>query len=794
MEKFIELASKYINASSEEEMLKYENLLYFHNFIPILLFLTVFNMLFFSFFHIDFRMTVINTLGFVGIILVFLFAKYFVKSEHTKSNIIIAAFSIFLVFLFTHYYDFLFDVVWSIAAIFIVISMGRNDNKMLIFISIDMVILSGYAIIRFPLLNPVQVFVSRILTFLGLLFVITVIKKIHKMRVDMIRSQLIQTEVIAQISSEMITINQDNYKSKIIRFLELIGTLNNIDRISILKLSADKLSLINEVEWNALGFEGITVQTIDVLGDYWWCEQIESREIFVLSDVDTVDSAVCLGKKIMQQFNIRSLISIPILLNENIYGFLVINTIKKLEKWRVDEKRMMTVLANMLGAAYLKLENEKNVLQMAYYDVLTGLPNRFMFNNKLDEYLEYAKINNTDIAVLFIDLDSFKSINDTLGHKSGDALLVQLAKNLNDCLKQDEMIARFGGDEFVFLRTNSEGDCLTKRMQEIMAVLNEPVTLNGQKYYVTASVGVAVFPDDGEDSDTLVKNADLAMYKAKELGKNQFAFCNSSMKQSIEKQVYISNLLNQALERNEFVLFYQPQINLATKKIIGVEALIRWNNPELGIISPGVFIPIAEQSGMIHPIGKWVMNTALSQNKKWHDMGFGPLRMAVNLSVEQFRNPELGTMVKDAIEQTGLDAKFVELEVTESVSIKETDNVIATLIEFKDLGVSISIDDFGTEYSSLARIKNLPIDRIKIAMEFVQGISVSKKDEAIAKSIITLADSLGLGVIAEGVETEQQLYFLENKMCDEVQGFYYYRPMPAEELEKILEEHGSCLK
>jgi EAL domain-containing protein (putative c-di-GMP-specific phosphodiesterase class I) len=319
-----------------------------------------------------------------------------------------------------------------------------------------------------------------------------------------------------------------------------------------------------------------------------------------------------------------------------------------------------------------------------------------------------------------------------------------------------------------------------------MGAFNRPMYVGEHEFFITASAGIAIYPDDGRDSNTLKKNADLAMYEAKELGKNQAAFCTAGLKEDVERRVQLSNLLYRALENRELVLYYQPLVDIATKKIIGVEALLRWDHPELGMISPGVFIPLAEQTGLINPIGRWVLETACRQNKAWQDAGLAPLRLAVNLSVEQFHDPNLVEIVGETLNDTGLEAQYLELEITESIAIRETGYICQILQKLKTLGVLIAIDDFGTKYSSLARIKQLPIDRIKMAMEFVHGISVSEKDEAIAKVIINLASNLGLKVIAEGVETESQFEFLKSRVCDEVQGYYFYRPMPAADLERLL--------
>ena len=626
-------------------------------------------------------------------------------------------------------------------------------------------------------------------SFLGLFSYATVVKKKDYSRLKIIKQQLAQADTISQISSDMLSINTDNIDEKIIRFLQSVGNYYEVDRVGITQLSKDGLSLNYGVEWIAPGIESLNNKgrKISVADSLWWSEQISCKNVCVVSDINEISSIMSIGSATKSALGVKSLMTVPIETNNRLYGFLVLHSVKKQKTWRADQKKMLTVLANILGDAYNKAETEKEINRLAYVDILTGLPNRFMFNAILEDALIDAKLHNTKLAVLFIDLDSFKSVNDTMGHEGGDALLSEVAKTLVDVLGPNDFAARFGGDEFIVLMTQfDEVKEISERSKNIMATFSKPIKVNNQDFFVTASSGISVYPYDGTDRDTLIKNADLAMYTSKDLGKCQITFCTSAMKEEVERKVFLTNKLYEAVQNNEFVLYYQPQVNIATKQIIGMEALIRWNSPELGMISPCVFIPLAEQSGLINPIGQWVFETACRQNKKWQDMGLPPVRMAVNLSIEQFHNPNLVEMISQVIKETGLDAKYIELEITESVAIKETSNVIPVLSDLKALGVTISIDDFGTEYSSLARIKNLPIDRIKMAMEFVHGITVSEKDEAIGKVILTLASNLGLKVIAEGVETEKQLNFLEKRVCDEVQGFYFYKPMPAGEVEKIL--------
>jgi EAL domain-containing protein (putative c-di-GMP-specific phosphodiesterase class I) len=315
--------------------------------------------------------------------------------------------------------------------------------------------------------------------------------------------------------------------------------------------------------------------------------------------------------------------------------------------------------------------------------------------------------------------------------------------------------------------------------------------VKGQEFFLTASAGIAIYPADGEDADTLIKNADLAMYASKEKGKNQYTICSPVMKEAVLQKTKLTNSLYRALENNELLLHYQPQVNIINGEIIGFEALLRWNHPDLGMILPLEFIGLAEQTGLIHPIGIWALETACRQNKNWQLLGFPPLRMAVNLSVEQFRNPKLVSLIERILSETGLEARYLELEITESMAVKEADYFIRMLQELKELGVTIALDDFGTEYSSLSRLKTLPADRIKIDTQFVHGLAANNKDKAITRTIIQLAGNLELKVIAEGVETEAQLEFFRQQKCYEIQGYYFYQPMPAADIEALLSNMSS---
>ncbi|MPM49336.1 putative signaling protein [bioreactor metagenome] len=447
---------------------------------------------------------------------------------------------------------------------------------------------------------------------------------------------------------------------------------------------------------------------------------------------------------------------------------------------------LLSIAANAIADTLVRLEDNRKIEWTAYHDGLTGLPNRLLFGRRLDQAIAQAEEAGGALGVAYVDLDSFKSINDTIGHQAGNQLIIDAASQLSGCTREGDCAARFGGDEFVLLLHVSGVDELTEKVQAVLSAVQKPIALCGQDYFITCSIGVALYPRDGTDARALLKNADLAMYQAKSQGKNQFALCSQLLKDRVRDSTRLTNLLFRALERSQLLVYYQPQVSLQSRQIVGLEALLRWRLPEEGFVGPQVFIPLAEQTGLIYSIGAWVLETACRDCRRWQDMGFPALRVAVNISVQQIENKQFSALVAETLERTGLASGHLELEVTESVANSRAVNMVERMNQLKALGVSLSIDDFGTGYSSLERLKLMPIDRIKMDIQFVQGIEKSEKDRAIAQVIIDLAKSLDMKVIAEGVETEEQLDFLRQRACDEVQGYYYYKPLPAPELEELL--------
>ncbi len=428
---------------------------------------------------------------------------------------------------------------------------------------------------------------------------------------------------------------------------------------------------------------------------------------------------------------------------------------------------------------------QARIEQQANYDTLTGLANRSLLNERLQQAIAAASKNGTRLAVVFVDLDRFKFINDSLGHHIGDELLCAIAGRLKANIREGDTVARLGGDEFVLLINGQrEPDSVALLLERMLADISQPWSIPQGDFTFTCSMGVALYPDDGDTAETLLKHADSAMYRAKETGRNNFQFFTAQLNALATERLELENKLRRALEREQFDLAYQPRVDLRSGKVVGVEALIRWRVSDEQTIEPSRFIPIAEEIGLIAPIGKWVLQTACAQNKAWQDAGLQPLVVSVNVSARQFRQEQFVKTVAHVLSETGLEPCYLEIELTESGVMHDAEEFVAMLNELNDLGVQIAIDDFGTGYSSLSYLKRFPVDRLKVDRSFVQDIVTDADDATIVRTIIALGHNLGLKVVAEGVETEQQLAFLRENDCDEFQGYLYGQPLPADELAK----------
>lgn len=451
-----------------------------------------------------------------------------------------------------------------------------------------------------------------------------------------------------------------------------------------------------------------------------------------------------------------------------------------------DEFNVLTHYVGVFTDIQERKKSEERIFHLAHYDALTGLPNRLSFYDKLQEAIVYGQRNNLPFAILFLDIDRFKDINDTSGHGVGDLVLRMVAQRLLRCVRSSDVVSRLGGDEFTIMLMNlGHVEGATIVAEKILHALTQKATIGDQDVFVSASIGITLFPSDGGDPQKLIKNADIAMYRAKELGRNNFQFYTTEINAQIVERLELQNRLYRALDHQQFELYYQPQIDTTTQTIVGVEALIRWNHPEIGMISPAQFIPLAEDKGLIVPIGEWVLATACEQVAEWRNSGF-PLKLAVNLSARQFRQANLAEEISKILSAAGLVAGDLELELTESYIMENPEEAIKILRKLKGMGVQLSVDDFGTGYSSLSYLKRFPIDTLKIDQSFVREVASDADNAAIVTAIIAMATSLKLQVVAEGVETEEQRQFLSSRGCTKMQGYFFSRPLTPENLSLLL--------
>jgi diguanylate cyclase (GGDEF)-like protein/PAS domain S-box-containing protein len=420
-------------------------------------------------------------------------------------------------------------------------------------------------------------------------------------------------------------------------------------------------------------------------------------------------------------------------------------------------------------------------------DELTGLTNRSLLNDRLDQAIKGAQRYQKEVCIFFLDLDNFKVINDTLGHSAGDELLKLIAKRLQNCARSEDTIARYGGDEFVLIFPQiARMEDAAQIAERLIDEISQPLQIKGHKFQGTTSIGISFYPQDGQDKETLLQHADAAMYQAKDKGRNTFCFYTEELNLRLMQRLILEGDLRQALKLEQLMVYYQPKLNLHTGKISGVEALLRWKHPEKGMIPPDQFIPLAEDTGLILPIGEWVLRTACCQAKAWQEAGLLPITVAVNVSPKQLQFANFDQIICDVLNDSGLESRYLDLELTEGAIMKEPEKMVVTLNRLKDIGVQISMDDFGTGYSSLSYLKRFPFDNLKIDKAFINDIPTDDGDVTLVLTIIAMAHNFKLKVVAEGVETQAQMDFLTQKNCDEIQGYFFSRPVPATEVEQLL--------
>ena len=463
--------------------------------------------------------------------------------------------------------------------------------------------------------------------------------------------------------------------------------------------------------------------------------------------------------------------------------------LEKLVELRTQE------LSRMVMALEKKADEQKvaeaRIQRLAYFDALTGLPNRLLLSDRCQHALRVAQRAHQPVALMFLDLDHFKNINDSLGHRVGDEVLVELAARLKATVREQDTVSRLGGDEFVLLLPDTDAAGAARVADKLIRTALLPIQIEEHELTVTPSIGIALYPKDGLDLDTLSKCADAAMYQAKGEGRNSYRFFTPEIQAHSDRNLVLDNALRRALERHQLELHYQPQISMATGEILGAEALLRWTHPVLGVISPAEFIPIAERNGLILPIGEWIIDTAVNQLADWMARGMAPITMAVNLSAVQFRHTDLPQFITRTLTHADLPPQRLELELTEGVAMTHPQDAIAVMDDLDQRGVRLSIDDFGTGYSSLSYLKRFQVYKLKIDQSFVRDITEDPDDKAIVAAIISMAHSLGLKTIAEGVETQAQLEFLRDQGCDEVQGYYFSRPLTPQAFEDFVRQ-GAC--
>ena len=727
---------------------------------------------------------------------------YFFKSIKAQENALGLYLGILMpIVMFVHFNESFSSIIWPVPIFFMMLTVIFNNKN----IFWGLAILSLLMEVIFWVIMPDSwLVIDKRFYFYRLLFygvgigLTAIITQIYVWRLLENSRQDAFQKMISELSSEFVTMSRNNFDQKINQLLKRSGKFTNTDRVYVGRFSTDEKTFFYTHEWLR---EGTTTLLTETETDWitarpWSVRQILKNGIVYIPNSDQLPLEADGERQRLKNRKIHSQILIPIQSNHRIIGLIGFDEVSSGKALRVIDHDWLRVLANILADAIAKVETENNMNYLAYYDPLTGIPNRALFYRRLEQAIELAKQTGKYLGVIFIDLDGFKEVNDTLGHDWGDQLLNRIGKRLTECLDEPDVVGRFGGDEFLIMVPQfSSRQELDGTIAKVMSIFHRPMLVSEQELYVSGSVGIAIYPKDGENVNVLIKNADMAMYAAKKSGKGRISYCSGDMKDELEEKLALTNSLYRALERQELFLHYQPQVSGSTKEITGFEALLRWEHPERGLISPEVFIPLAEQSGLISSIGEWVLMMACAQNKAWQDEGYPPVRMSVNLSIEQFRSSNLKRIIQNCLEATGLEPRYLELEITESIAMKTSQYVIRQLYALKNLGATISIDDFETAFSSMSRLKDLPVDRIKIDRQFVWGIGENSRDESVISIMIHLARELGLEVTAEGVETAAQLAFLKNEACDEIQGFYFSKPISADDVRQdIYESQATRIK
>lgn len=616
------------------------------------------------------------------------------------------------------------------------------------------------------------------------------VRDVYSRRVEEHRKQLLLQKTIADLSTELVRTRAPSFVESLKKTLRELSEGWEVDCAYFLASSKVGIPACNAY-WSRKGEippQDLQLGIIENLS--WLKERLEKDDLLLVSDVNALPPEENKFQDLLKDMGVHSAALVPVKREKRLLGLLILGA-KTKRRWQNHHQELFKVLANVLADVLERVRYESEIQRMAFYDTLTELPNRQFFVEHLKKEMQLAKRWKKLLAVAFLDLDSFKPINDAEGHAVGDKVLREVAQRIVRCVRGHDVVARFGGDEFLLLLGNiSSTEEIPPIMERVLRAIREPLRIGTQELCVTASCGIAIYPRDGENPEELIQAADLAMYVSKIMKGNRYSFYSPALREDAQRKRALISGLYRAPERGELVLYYQPQVNTRTGDIVGLEALLRWHHPDLGLLLPDAFMPLAEQTGLIVLIGEFVLQTACKQAKFWQRKGVAPLRMAVNLSFAQLCDPYLVDKVKKVLEEADLEANMLELEVTESVVFHNPERIIELLRKFKQLGVRVALDDFGRGYSSLVKLEMLPIDRIKIDQRLFQETSNSYRETTVVESIFKLLRSTNISVIAEGVENDKQIEFVLDQGCQEVQGYYYYRPMPPEEVETLLLERA----
>lgn len=713
------------------------------------------------------------------------------KSTRYKDFLYAAIFFLMIPLLTLRFIEYASVTAWAISFVFLIISIAMVSRIIQIAVAVSIILTQLVVFLLKPSVSLIvgEVdHVGRIGFSVMAIWIALFVMNVFKSKLNENAYQISFQKLVVDISQHYVSAGESGFdevtNDTLIRINEFLKT----DGIHIYMLNDERDAVVNSYSWMN-GQNSIEDSRREINLDDYSTLLKRFTEDNTLEIFDT-DDLLPQEQKELEKFmggQVKSILVLPIENNNNVYGYLRLQSSAERKTWSTVDKNNLTIITNIIAETIERIRQEQQINFMAYYDVMTKLPNRTLFKDRLSQAISLAKRTSRIIAVMFIDLDSFKYVNDTIGHDGGDELILRVSQKLSASLRKSDSVSRFGGDEFLVMANyiNNTED-IYKIADKIMAIFKAPFCVMGQEIHVSVSAGIAVYPYDGEDADTLIRNADIAMYQAKAKTKGHYCLCTEGMKEEVRLKHELSNRLYRAVDNGELFLHYQPLVSAQTGEILSVEALVRWNQPEFGLVNPGVFIPLAEQNGLIGVIGEWVLKTACIQTKKWKDMGFEKTRIAVNVSILQLRNPKFVGIIKGILQEAGIEPWRLDLEITEGSTVRESESIINILAELKELGVGISIDDFGTEYSSLSRLNRLPANRIKIDRSFINNLFRSEKDQAIVSGMITLAHTLGVKVVAEGVEQETQLEFLTLQNCDEIQGYFICRPVSADDISALL--------